>query len=65
MTRAYMNGLQLLEQLRSQGSSVQFGFVTSESQISMREQAIANGASFLLAKPFTAETFQEIVSTVL
>jgi two-component system chemotaxis response regulator CheY len=60
-----MNGLELLQALRAQGSAVPFGFVTSESQASMREHAIAAGALFVLSKPFTADAFQELLSSVL
>jgi two-component system chemotaxis response regulator CheY len=60
-----MTGLELLQQLRAEGSTVRFGFVTSESQSSMREQAIASGALFFLAKPFSAADFGDLVGTVL
>ncbi|MCZ7527729.1 MAG: response regulator [Acidimicrobiia bacterium] len=60
-----MNGIELLKALRAEGSQVPFGFVTSESQPQMREQAIAEGALFLLAKPFTPDSFQELLASVV
>jgi two-component system, chemotaxis family, chemotaxis protein CheY len=38
--------------------------VTSETQPQMREQAIEAGAMFCLAKPFTAEAFQDILASI-
>jgi two-component system chemotaxis response regulator CheY len=55
-----MNGIELLRALRETGCNVRFGFVTSESTTDMREQAIAAGAEFLIAKPFTAEDFADV-----
>lgn len=56
-----MSGLELLKALRESGCNVRFGFITSESTTDMREQAIAAGAEFLIAKPFTAEDFAEML----
>lgn len=58
-----MNGIELLRALRADGSTVRFGFITSESTDEMREQASAAGAEFLLAKPFTADQVAEIIGT--
>jgi two-component system chemotaxis response regulator CheY len=44
---------------------VRFGFVTSEGTDSMRERARQEGALFLIAKPFTAETFGSALARVL
>ncbi|TIC78624.1 response regulator [Nocardioides sp. GY 10127] len=60
-----MTGIDLLGALRRAGIGVPFGFVTSEGSPAMREQAEAAGASFLVAKPFTAETFDEVLTPVL
>jgi two-component system, chemotaxis family, chemotaxis protein CheY len=60
-----MNGIDLLRALRAEGRQVPFGFVTSESTTDMREQAIAAGALFLVAKPFTAETLTEVLTGVV
>jgi two-component system chemotaxis response regulator CheY len=56
-----MNGIDCLGALRAQGSTVKFGFVTSEGSEEMRARATAAGALFLIAKPFTAETFGEVL----
>jgi len=60
-----MTGIELLDRLRSSGSAVQFGFVTSEGSPEMRERAEASGALFLIAKPFTAEAFRDALDPIL
>ena len=60
-----MNGMELLNVLRGQGDTTPFGFVTSEGSAQMRERAEAAGALFLIAKPFTPETFAEVLEPVL
>ena len=60
-----MTGIDLLAALCSAGSSVPFGFVTSEGSADMRARAEAGGALFLIAKPFTAEAFDEALAPVL
>jgi two-component system chemotaxis response regulator CheY len=60
-----MNGIDCLAALRARGSQVKFGFVTSEGSDEMRARAAAAGALFLIAKPFTPETFGEALSGVL
>jgi two-component system chemotaxis response regulator CheY len=60
-----MTGLELLRTLRSAGSSIPFGFVTSEASPQMRAVALEAGAMFLVAKPFTAEDFQDALDPVL
>jgi two-component system chemotaxis response regulator CheY len=60
-----MNGFDLLRSLRGGGHPVPFGFVTSESTQEMRDKASAAGALFLVAKPFTPESFKEALSPVL
>lgn len=58
-------GIEALVALRQAGSTVPFGFVTSEGSPEMRAQAEQAGALFLIAKPFTAESFQEVIGPVL
>jgi two-component system chemotaxis response regulator CheY len=58
-------GIELLRALRAGGSQVPFGFVTSEGSQEMREQAEQAGALFLIAKPFTAESFDAALSGIL
>src|SRR5207237_3917643 len=60
-----MSGLELLTALRTAGWSVPFGFVTSEASPQMRATAMDAGAMFLIAKPFTAEDFQDALDPVL
>lgn len=60
-----LNGIELLRAIRADGSTIPFGFVTSESTPDMREQAIAAGAQFLVAKPFNAESFELALSSVM
>lgn len=60
-----MSGIELLSTLNQQGPKVRFGFVTSEGTDSMRERARQEGALFLIAKPFSAETFGSALTPVL
>jgi two-component system chemotaxis response regulator CheY len=60
-----VNGIEFLQALRSKGSAVRFGFVTSESTDAMRALAAESGALFLIAKPFTPDTFADALSGVL
>lgn len=52
-----MNGPEFLEALNVEGLKVPFGFVTTEATSEMRSRAIDAGANFLIAKPFTADSF--------
>lgn len=58
-------GIEFLRELRAAGNKTPFGFVASESNPAMREQAIEAGAQFLLCKPFNADQFEEIVGSVV
>jgi two-component system, chemotaxis family, chemotaxis protein CheY len=60
-----MTGIEFLRALRSKGIRTPFCFVTSEGSDEMREQAQAAGAVGLIAKPFTAEAFIDILSPVV
>jgi two-component system, chemotaxis family, chemotaxis protein CheY len=60
-----MSGLDLLEALRAEGCEVPFGFVTSESTPEMRELANEAGAQFLIAKPFTPDSFRHLIASVM
>ncbi len=57
-----MSGIDLLDALRASGSTVPFGFVTSEGSEDMRARAAQSGAAFLIAKPFTPETFADALA---
>ncbi len=54
-----MTGPELLETLKDEGINLKFGFVTTEASEEMRSRAEELGAHFLIAKPFTPESFQE------
>ncbi len=56
-----MTGIELLENLTKEGVKLKFGFVTTEATPDMRQRATAAGASFLISKPFTPESFKEIL----
>lgn len=60
-----MTGIELLHAVRASGSTVPFGFVTSESSEEMQHIAEAGGALFLITKPFTADVFRERLETIL
>lgn len=61
-----MTGLELLQAIRqSAGPEIQVGFVTTESSARHVEEAYRNGAAFVVTKPFTQETLQQAVLTVL
>jgi two-component system chemotaxis response regulator CheY len=60
-----MTGIDLLKALRGNGIDIPFCFVTSEGSQEMRDAAVAAGAIGLIAKPFTAETFTDILEPVV
>ena len=60
-----MTGIDLLRAMRAHGLDIPFGFVTSEGSAEMRELADAEGALFLIAKPFTAEIFRDTIDPFL
>jgi two-component system, chemotaxis family, chemotaxis protein CheY len=60
-----MSGIQFLTTLRSRGVTTPFCFVTSEGSEEMREQAAAAGALGLIAKPFTADAFLDLLAPVV
>jgi len=53
-----MTGPELLQQLNSDGITPVFGFVTTESTTEMKNKADELGAQFMIAKPFTPESFK-------
>ncbi|MFZ4583742.1 MAG: response regulator [Acidimicrobiia bacterium] len=59
-----MDGIDLLRVLRGDGHTMPFGFVTSESQQAMKDEAAASGAQFFVTKPFSADTFRQVLQTV-
>ena len=59
-----MNGIELLEAVNAEGIRTKFGFVTTESTTEMRKRATDAGAKFMIAKPFTPESFQKALEPV-
>jgi two-component system chemotaxis response regulator CheY len=60
-----MTGIDFLKALRANGFNTPFCFVTSEGSDEMRDLATASGALGLIAKPFTAEGFLEVLGSVV
>jgi two-component system chemotaxis response regulator CheY len=60
-----MTGYDFLRSLRASGDNTPFCFVTSEGSEEMREAATGAGALGLIAKPFTAEGFLEVLGSVV
>lgn len=60
-----MSGIEFLQALNEGGHSVTFGFVTSESTPEMHELATANGAKFMVSKPFTPESIDRALAGAL
>jgi two-component system chemotaxis response regulator CheY len=60
-----MTGMELLLALRAEGFGTPFGFVTSEGSLEMRQAAEDAGALFLIAKPFTPESFRDAIEPCL
>ena len=60
-----MIGIDLLKRVRGNSCEVPFGFITSENSDSIRERAMEAGASFLITKPFTAESIEAALAPVM
>lgn len=62
-----MTGIELLEKLREEGTveDMTFGFVTTEATPDMRQRASDAGATFLIAKPFTPDSFRDALGSIL
>ncbi len=60
-----MTGPEMLEALNSEGITPRFGFVTTEATPEMRARAEDLGARFLIAKPFTVQSFNEALDPFL
>lgn len=60
-----LDGLALLRTLRAHRIMIPFGFVTAQGSPEMREKARLAGANFLISKPFTAETFAEVLGPMI
>jgi two-component system chemotaxis response regulator CheY len=60
-----LSGLEFLQKLKADGNGVKFGFITSEGTAEMRQTASENGALFLISKPFTSDTLQSELESIL
>ena len=60
-----MNGLEFLKAVRDSGNNVKFGFFTTEASGKMRDVATEAGANFLIAKPFTPDSFESSIKPAL
>lgn len=59
-----MTGMDLLQAMNEEEIKTTFGFITTESTKEMRQRASEAGAKFLIAKPFTPESFQKALNSV-
>jgi len=60
-----MDGMGLLQAIRAEDANIPFGFITAQSTSALRESAQYYGAHFLLSKPFTPETLNAAIQSVL
>ena len=61
-----MTGLELLQTIRQLGMhDIKVGFVTTESSARHIEEAVRNGAAFVVTKPFNNEVLTQAVLSVL
>ncbi len=60
-----MNGIELLKKLRADGNQIKLGFITSENSPATKQEAMDAGASFVINKPFTPESFKSVLQPVL
>jgi FixJ family two-component response regulator len=60
-----LDGLQLLDKLRSRGHNMPIIFVTAFPDERVRAQALSRGASCVLTKPFDGETLEFCLATAL
>ena len=56
-----MNGIEFLKELKNLSLPAPIGFVTTERSKDNVEEAIANGALFVVTKPFTAEKLHDAI----
>lgn len=60
-----MSGIDFLRQVRAANNNVPFGFITSESSKTIKDEALSAGANFLICKPFTPEDVQDALTPIL
>ncbi|GEM_PF-623904 len=60
-----LSGLDFLVSLRTSGDATPSGFVTAERSREVRDRAVAAGALFVIAAPFTPEAFAEALQLMI
>lgn len=60
-----MSGIELLRTLHRQGIEVKFGFISSAQTSEMLAQAELEGALFILMKPFTMDSYRQVLSAII
>ena len=60
-----MDGIEFLKTVRESGNNIKFGFITTQGSEKMRNIATQSGANFLIAKPFTPESFEHSIKPIL
>jgi len=58
-------GVALLEKLRAEHPDVRLGFVTTRTAPDLVERALDAGGLFLIVKPFAADAFDGLLTSVL
>ncbi len=57
-----MSGIEFLQKLRASGSTVTFGFITTESSAEAESLAMESGAQFIIKKPFNADALNQALT---
>ena len=60
-----MDGLEFLKELRKSGNNTKFGFITTEGTDDVKSEAAVSGASFFIEKPFTVDSIEHALGSVL
>jgi two-component system chemotaxis response regulator CheY len=60
-----MTGPEFLQALTDEEIDTTFGFVTTETTQEMKDKATEMGASFLISKPFTPESFKSALDAYI
>lgn len=54
-----LNGFELLKTIKAESLAPHVGFITSEATADIKQLALAQGADFLIVKPFTADSLKD------
>jgi len=60
-----MSGIDFLAQVRQTYGAIPFGFITAEVSTQIKETALANGATFIITKPFAVDDVQAAIDPIL